>query len=135
MADGDDDTRISAGAMAVRPVLFVQLFMLFVDAAINTAAPLLYTYNTVLLMLYVYVRARALPNSWQCRLQNVATLMALIIMLLTFFSTYVFQAGLIGTLVRRFQATIYIALLYLAISIVYHATSLVRRIVCARRVV
>jgi hypothetical protein len=38
-----------------RPVLFVQFIMLIGDLAINTAAPLLYKYNTVQLMLYVYV--------------------------------------------------------------------------------
>ena len=58
-------------------------------------------------------------------MQDVSTLMALIILLLSFASTYVFQAGLIFTLIRRFAATIVIALLYLIASVVYHATSLV----------
>lgn len=58
-------------------------------------------------------------------MQDVATLMALIVLLLSFASTYVFQAGLIFTLIRRFASTIVISLLYLIASVVYHATSLV----------
>lgn len=52
--------------------------------------------------------------------------MALIIMFLTFFSTYVFQAGLVSVLITRFQATIYSSIVYLAFSITYHVWSLVR---------
>uniref|UniRef100_A0A914UGG2 Transmembrane protein 138 n=1 Tax=Plectus sambesii TaxID=2011161 RepID=A0A914UGG2_9BILA len=50
--------------------------------------------------------------------------MAVIILLLSFSSTYVFQAGLISVLVSKFQMTIYISTIYLALSIVYHFWSL-----------
>jgi len=60
------------------------------------------------------------------RIQDTCTVMALIIMFLTFFATFVFQAGLISLLIGRFQASIVSTSLYLLLSIIYHVWSLVR---------
>lgn len=49
---------------------------------------------------------------------------SLIIVFLSFFSTYVFQAGLVGLLVSRYRVPIIISVLYLGLSITYHVVSL-----------
>ena len=49
---------------------------------------------------------------------------SLIIVFLSFFSTYVFQAGLVGLLVSRYRVPIIISVLYLGLSIAYHVVSL-----------
>ena len=49
---------------------------------------------------------------------------SLIIVFLSFFSTYVFQAGLVGLLVSRYKVPIIISVLYLGLSIAYHVVSL-----------
>lgn len=58
-----------------------------------------------------------------CRLQDTCILMSLIVLVITFSSTFVFQAGLITLLVRKFAATIVISAIYLFLSIALHVYS------------
>jgi hypothetical protein len=51
--------------------------------------------------------------------------MGLIVLAISLASTFVFQAGLIGLLMRRFAATVAVALLYPVLSICLHVFSLV----------
>ena len=59
-----------------------------------------------------------------CRIQDVCLVFSLIIVFLSFFSTYVFQAGLVGLLVSRYKVPIMVSIAYLGLSIAYHVTSL-----------
>ena len=58
------------------------------------------------------------------RIQDVCLVFSLIIVFLSFFSTYVFQAGLVGLLVSRYKVPIIISITYLGLSIGYHVSSL-----------
>ena len=60
-------------------------------------------------------------------IQDVCLVFSLIIVFLSFFSTYVFQAGLVGLLITKYKVPIFISVLYLALSITYHVCSLNRR--------
>ena len=57
-------------------------------------------------------------------IQDVCLVFSLIIVFLSFFSTYVFQAGLVGLLVSRYKVPIMISITYLGLSIGYHVSSL-----------
>merc|ERR1712005_35933 len=46
--------------------------------------------------------------------------MALVILFLTFFNTFVFQAGLISLLVRKFKTAISCIVIYLVLSLALH---------------
>ncbi|CDW55675.1 hypothetical protein TTRE_0000394801 [Trichuris trichiura] len=46
-------------------------------------------------------------------------------MMISFFSTHFFQTGLLLTLTKKFQITIWTWLVYLTISVIYHVFSLV----------
>ena len=59
-----------------------------------------------------------------CSIQDVCLVFSLIIVFLSFFSTYVFQAGLVGLLVAGYKGPITISVLYLGLSIAYHVVSL-----------
>ena len=50
---------------------------------------------------------------------------ALIVLFLVFFNTYIFQAGLVYLLVRKFRTTIIITVLYLALSVGLHVWTVV----------
>lgn len=60
-------------------------------------------------------------------IQDVLQVFAIFMMFLLFFSTYVFQAGLVGVLISRFRAPIIASILYLAISIPLHTFLLKQR--------
>uniref|UniRef100_A0AC35FQG3 Transmembrane protein 138 n=1 Tax=Panagrolaimus sp. PS1159 TaxID=55785 RepID=A0AC35FQG3_9BILA len=57
-------------------------------------------------------------------LQDTAIVLSIIILLITFSSTFVFQAGLISILVKRFSQSIIVSTIYLFLSITLHVTSL-----------
>ncbi|KHJ89812.1 hypothetical protein OESDEN_10355 [Oesophagostomum dentatum] len=91
-------------------LLGVQILMLVADVAFNVAAVLLFGNSIVLLMMYI--------------LQDTLILVSVIVLVIAFSSTFVFQAGLIFLLVRRFSYALLAALTYLAVSIALHYTSL-----------
>ncbi|EPB74269.1 hypothetical protein ANCCEY_06652 [Ancylostoma ceylanicum] len=91
-------------------LLGVQVLMLVVDIAFNAAAVLLFGNSIVLLMMYI--------------LQDTLILVSVIVLVIAFSSTFVFQAGLIFLLVRRFSYALVSALIYLGVSIGLHYTSL-----------
>ncbi|GMT14808.1 hypothetical protein PFISCL1PPCAC_6105, partial [Pristionchus fissidentatus] len=95
---------------AFQVLLGFQMLMLLIDLIFNTASILLYQHNTVLLTLYI--------------LQDTCLVLSLILLVITFSSTFVFQAGLISLLISRFAPTIAISLIYLILSIALHVYSL-----------
>ena len=50
---------------------------------------------------------------------------ALIVLFLVFFNTYIFQAGLVYLLVRKFRTTIIVTVFYLALSVGLHVWTVV----------
>lgn len=59
------------------------------------------------------------------RIQDVCVLLSLIVLFLVFFNTFVFQAGFIYLLVRKFRTTICCILLYLMLSVALHLWTMV----------
>jgi len=93
-----------------RSMLTVQILLLFVDLLINTCCEYLRFESVILLVVFV--------------IQDVCLVFSLIIVFLSFFSTYIFQAGLVGVLVKEFRMPIMVTLLYIGLSIAFHVWSL-----------
>lgn len=91
-------------------MLFVQNAFLVADLLINTFCEYLRFESVILLVIFV--------------IQDVCLVFSLIIVFLSFFSTYVFQAGLVGILVQRFRTAIAVTLVYISLSIGFHVWSL-----------
>jgi len=91
-------------------MLTVQYIFLMIDLLINTFSELFRFESVILLVIFV--------------IQDVCLVFSLIIVFLSFFSTYVFQAGLVGLLVSRYKVPIIISITYLGLSIGYHVSSL-----------
>ncbi|KRX23872.1 Transmembrane protein, partial [Trichinella nelsoni] len=89
-------------------ILSLQVLLLMLDLCFNITTPLFFWSNTAQLML----------------IQDTCTVMALIILFLTIFTTHVFQAGLIMVLFKRFQYTVWAWLIYLVLSLTFHICSL-----------
>ncbi|PIO60840.1 hypothetical protein TELCIR_17654 [Teladorsagia circumcincta] len=92
-------------------LLGAQIGMLITDVAFNAASVLLFGNSIVLLMMYI--------------LQDTLILLSVIVLIITFSSTFVFQAGLIFLLFRRFASTLISAFVYLGVSITLHCVTLV----------
>ena len=60
-----------------------------------------------------------------CRIQDLCIIFAIIVVFLVFFNTYIFQAGLVSLLIRKFKTTIIISILYLALSVGLHVWTMV----------
>ncbi|GMS84894.1 hypothetical protein PENTCL1PPCAC_7069, partial [Pristionchus entomophagus] len=95
---------------AFQVLLGFQMLMLLMDLIFNTLSILLFQYNTTLLTLYI--------------LQDTCLVLSLIILVITFSSTFVFQAGLISLLISRFSHAIFLSLIYLSVCITLHVYSL-----------
>jgi len=93
-----------------RLVLYLHFGLIIVDLFINTFIDVLRAENVVQLVLFV--------------LQDTCLLFDIIIIFLLFFSTYIFQAGLIYVLIFRFKLNILISLIYLTLSIALHVWKL-----------
>ncbi|VDM64307.1 unnamed protein product [Angiostrongylus costaricensis] len=91
-------------------LLGVQLGMLLADLAFNAASVLMFGNRTVLLMMYI--------------LQDTLILLSVVVLVIAFSSTFVFQAGLIFLLFKRFASTLISAFVYLAFTIAFHYISL-----------
>lgn len=59
------------------------------------------------------------------RIQDLCIIFAIIVVFLVFFNTYIFQAGLVSLLIRKFKTTIIISILYLALSVGLHVWTMV----------
>ncbi|VDP26042.1 unnamed protein product [Soboliphyme baturini] len=92
-------------------ILAIQILMLIVDLTINAVAILFFHSNAIQLMLYA--------------IQDTCLLMSLLLMFLNFFTTYVYQAGLISLLIARFRVSIIITFLYIAVTVAFHTYTLV----------
>ncbi|XP_074662085.1 transmembrane protein 138-like [Tubulanus polymorphus] len=89
-----------------RPVLYLQLLLIFIDIFLNCFMDMLRFENVIILVLYV--------------LQDVCIVFAVIVVFLMFFNTYIFQAGLVQILIKKFKITIIVTFVYLALNIGLH---------------
>ena len=64
-------------------------------------------------------------NFFLDRIQDLCIVFAIIVVFLVFFNTYIFQAGLVSLLIRKFKTTIIISILYLALSVGLHVWTMV----------
>ncbi|XP_014679491.1 PREDICTED: transmembrane protein 138-like [Priapulus caudatus] len=96
-----------------RPILYLQCLFLGVDLFVNAFSELLRIANVVLLVMFV--------------IQDMCLIFAIIVTFLMFFTTYVFQAGLIHVLIRKFKTTIITAFIYLGLSISLHIWTMTLR--------
>lgn len=102
-------------------VVYLQLLFLFVDLFINSFGELFRTADVVLLVLYI--------------IQDLCIIFAIIVVFLVFFNTYIFQAGLVSLLIRKFKTTIIISILYLALSVGLHVWTMTLKWGAPRRFV
>ncbi|XP_005408215.1 PREDICTED: transmembrane protein 138 isoform X5 [Chinchilla lanigera] len=87
-------------------VLALQFLLLAYDLFVNAFSELLRTAPVVQLVLFI--------------IQDIAVLFNVIIIFLMFFNTFVFQAGLVSLLFRKFKGTIILTAVYFALSIALH---------------
>ena len=91
-------------------VLLLQLFLLGVDMFCNSFTILFGNNAVVLLVLYM--------------IQDIGLIFSLILLFLVFFNTFVFKAGLISLLIRKFSGTLIIGTVYVILTISYHIWNL-----------
>ncbi|KAJ8934378.1 hypothetical protein NQ314_013419 [Rhamnusium bicolor] len=82
--------RLTTGRYII--ILLIQTLLLVIDWGINISSLLTRENNAVMLILFI--------------VQDACLILALSALLLTFFSTYVFQTGLVYLLYERFRATL-----------------------------
>ncbi|XP_029439067.1 transmembrane protein 138 [Rhinatrema bivittatum] len=87
-------------------VLSLQFLLLIYDLFVNSFSELLRMAPVIQLVLFI--------------IQDIAILFNVIILFLMFFNTFVFQAGLVSLLFRKFKGTIILSAVYLALSIAFH---------------
>ncbi|KAM6160692.1 transmembrane protein 138 isoform 1-T2 [Erethizon dorsatum] len=87
-------------------VLALQFLLLAYDLFVNAFSELLRLAPVIQLVLFI--------------IQDVAVLFSVVIVFLTFFNTFVFQAGLVGLLFREFRGAIILTTVYFALSVSLH---------------
>nr|XP_012234985.1 PREDICTED: transmembrane protein 138 isoform X2 [Linepithema humile] len=87
-------------------VITLQYVILLFDICVNSFASFARQHPTDLLVLYV--------------IQDFCLIVALTLLLVNFFSTYIFQAGLIQLLYTRFRMTLVLCIIYMILSISLH---------------
>ncbi|XP_046830481.1 transmembrane protein 138 isoform X3 [Vespa crabro] len=87
-------------------IIIGQYLILFFDICVNSFGSFARQHPINLLVLYV--------------IQDFCLIVALTVLLVNFFSTYIFQAGLIQLLYIRFRMTLIVCILYLVLSIILH---------------
>ncbi|KAM0731634.1 Transmembrane protein 138 [Formica fusca] len=87
-------------------IAILQYVILFFDICVNSFASFARQHPTDLLVLYV--------------IQDFCLIAALTLLLVNFFSTYIFQAGLIQLLYTRFRMTLILCIIYMILSISLH---------------
>lgn len=93
-----------------RPILLLQYLLLLVDVFMNSFTELLRFQNVIMLVLFV--------------IQDFCLVFAVIIIFLLFFSTFIFQAGLISILVSKFKTAISITFIYFSLCVALHIWTL-----------
>eukprot|EP00118_Oscarella_pearsei_P026755 m.310393 g.310393 ORF g.310393 m.310393 type:complete len:160 (+) comp51384_c0_seq1:34-513(+) len=93
-----------------RLILILICTLLFIDLLVNSVAGLFSGNDVVSLIVYI--------------IQDVSLIVAIIILFLIFFNTYVFKAGLVSVIIRKFKSTIVISVLYLCLCLGYHVWTL-----------
>ena len=91
-------------------ILLLQLFLLGVDIFCNSFTVLFGDNSVVLLVFYM--------------LQDISLVFSLILLFLVFFNTFVFKAGLISLLVKKFSGTLLIGTVYMVVTIAFHVWNL-----------
>ncbi|CAH0553523.1 unnamed protein product [Brassicogethes aeneus] len=91
-------------------VLGLQTILFIIDFSINTFWIFNRPQNAIMLVLFI--------------IQDACLIFALSTMLLTFFSTYVFQNGLLDSLYIRFRLTIIVCMVYFILTTILHLWSL-----------
>ncbi|XP_011173369.1 transmembrane protein 138 [Solenopsis invicta] len=87
-------------------IVILQYILLLFDVCVNSFASFARQHPTDLLVLYV--------------IQDFCLIVALTLLLVNFFSTYIFQAGLIQLLYTRFRMTLVLCIIYMILSISLH---------------
>ncbi|XP_012276720.1 transmembrane protein 138 [Orussus abietinus] len=87
-------------------VILLQHILLFFDISVNSFASFARSHPVDLLVLYV--------------IQDFCLIVALTLLLVNFFSTYIFQVGLIQLLYIRFRITLMLCVIYIILSIMLH---------------
>ncbi|KAL6447369.1 transmembrane protein 138 [Cataglyphis hispanica] len=87
-------------------IVILQYIILLFDICVNSFASFARQHPTDLLVLYV--------------IQDFCLIVALTLLLVNFFSTYIFQAGLIQLLYTRFRMTLILCIIYMILSISLH---------------
>ncbi|XP_018375429.1 PREDICTED: transmembrane protein 138 isoform X2 [Trachymyrmex cornetzi] len=87
-------------------IVILQYVILLFDVCINSFASFARQHPTDLLVLYV--------------IQDFCLIIALTLLLVNFFSTYIFQTGLIQLLYTRFRMTLVLCIIYMILSISLH---------------
>ncbi|XP_072756903.1 transmembrane protein 138 [Anoplolepis gracilipes] len=87
-------------------IVILQYVILLFDICVNSFASFARQHPTDLLVLYV--------------IQDFCLIAALTLLLVNFFSTYIFQAGLIQLLYTRFRITLILCIIYMILSISLH---------------
>ncbi|XP_065349975.1 transmembrane protein 138 [Cloeon dipterum] len=91
-------------------LITVQSLLLVLDLCINAFSDLALQDTIVALVVYI--------------LQDMSLVFAIILIFLSFFSTFLFQAGLLSDVVKEFGSTIFISTLYLILSVALHWVTL-----------
>lgn len=92
-------------------ILIFQLILIGVDIFSNSFSILFAPSNSiVLLVLYL--------------IQDICLIFSLVLLVLIFFNTFAFKAGLISLLVKKFAATLIVGSLYLVLTVSFHIWNL-----------
>ncbi len=102
---------VSFSNPAYTVILGLQMLHLAVDLLCNTATIFIGTSNPLILMVLYLI-------------QDIGILFAAVLLFLIFFSTYIFKAGLISILLKKFFATLAISAIYLTVTLGYHIWSI-----------
>ncbi|XP_017780858.1 PREDICTED: transmembrane protein 138 [Nicrophorus vespilloides] len=87
-------------------IFAIQVVLILFDVLINTFSISYKKYHSILLIFFI--------------VQDACLILALSLLLLSFFSTYVFQAGLVELLYDKFRLTIYICIFYFILTTVLY---------------
>ena len=92
-------------------ILVLQLILIGVDIFSNSLSVLFAPSSSIaLLVLYL--------------IQDICLIFSLVLLVLIFFNTFAFKAGLISLLVRKFAATLIVGSLYLVLTVSFHIWNL-----------
>ena len=94
-------------------IMILQLLMILIDLLCNCLNVLLGNQQVTILIILI--------------IQDSCLIFSLILLFLIFFNTYAFKAGLLVLLIKNFSGTIFILLIYLALTFTYQVWYLILR--------